>query len=739
VDPPPRTSPDSAHTRPNPFRELGIGLLVFACYLAVDLLRPNRDGSARTHGEQLWRLERWLHLDVEQRANSWLNLHHVLRTLFNYEYGTTYIIAAFGLLVWLWFRHPRDYRQARSSFVLLNLIAITTFWLYPVMPPRMLPGFVDTVTAGHTVGSWGSPLVAHANQLAAMPSLHVGWALWVSMVLARLSGRSRWRTQLTSALHVALTCWVVIATANHFVLDAVGAVVAVAICAIAIPADERQRHWHGHGQTVPAADAFFLHIESPRYPQQVGGVVPLDWTRRAGGIPTQADVIELIHGQLPHLPRFRQRLSGPTATMSRWARWRKPRWVDIDPDDPDELDWTWHVPVRDVTRPDGSHPGLAGLDELVAEIAGTQLPMDRPLWRMVVVHGIGPRTAAVVLVVHHVIADGIGTVAQALHLLEPAVPEPEGLGTGRPGPLKRTGAIVLGIAQLAADGRAGRIGLTMDEGHDRYHLPIDEVAVSPEQTRSAGEDALPRAFGRVEVSLDAVRVAARAAGARVSDVLLASVAGGLARLDLPAPGLTGKLRVAVPLMVREPSAEAEGNVTAAVMIDLPTGPITAAERLKRIAPVSRRLRSGSRALASRFVMAQVGGLMPAPMHRWFARTVYGPRTFHAVVSNMPGPSIPLTLARGEVISSYPLLPLAPGTPLTVGTLGWNGALCLAFTAGGWLQPHARELEAAIYDSMRELGIDVGDATPPLTVPVPVPEADDVDLDAVTADADASSR
>jgi hypothetical protein len=665
--------------RPAVARELLIGLATFACYLSVDALAgPGRTAAARAHAEDLFRLESGLHLDVEPGANAWLNLHPLVRTLANYEYGSTYIIAAAGLLVGLYLRRPDEYGRARSSFVLLNLVAIGCFALYPVMPPRLLPGggsgpgFVDTVTLGHTVGSWGSPLVAQANQLAAMPSLHVGWALWVSVVLARISGRRV--TQLFSGAHVALTILVVVATANHFLLDAIGAALAVAV-SVLLPQLYSPSHrpiMSGMERTsrVPAADSFFLQIESPTYPQQVGGVVSLGTGGRPANFPAREDVVALIRGQLDQLPRFRQRLELPT------SRWRRARWRDAE-----RLDWDWHVPLVNLTNSAGRPGGQEALDDLVAELASTPLPQDRPLWRMVVIHGVEPELSAVVLIVHHVIADGIGTVAQAMHLLEPPLPQPLGPASG-PGRLRRALAIGAGLGQLATDGRATPLG----PGRNGSSGPVD------------------RSFVRLALPLSAVREAARSTNARLSDLLLCAVAGGLARLELPT--LPDRLRVAVPLMVREPGAAAEGNVTAAVMIDLPVRAMPEPERLREIATQSRRLRTGSRALASRFVMATVAGWMPAPMHAWFARTVYGPAYFHAIVSNMPGPAVPLTLAKATVVGAYPLLPLAPGTALTIGTLGWNGSLCLALTAGDWLEPHARSLSDGIQASLKALGVEI---------------------------------
>ncbi len=178
---------------------------------------------------------------------------------------------------------------------------------------------------------------------------------------------------------------------------------------------------------------------------------------------------------------------------------------------------------------------------------------------------------------------------------------------------------------------------------------------------------------------------AREHRARVSDVLLASVAGGLRRaMREPVPGDSPMLRVAVPLMVREPGSSAEGNLTAAVMMDLPLGALSEPERLAEVSLGSRRLRTGTRALASRFVMQTVGGLMPPPLHAWFARTVYGARFFQGIVSNMPGPQIELRLAGPPLAGVYPILPLAPGAPIAVGALGWYGSLHVALATDAGL-------------------------------------------------------
>ena len=328
---------DGAATRGRASGEVLLGLALFGLYSLVAMLPEQvREHASRLRGERVLALERALHLDVEQALNGWLAGRPVLRVLADYEYAYTYILSALATLVFLLWKRQDLYARARTSFVLVTGVGITCFWLFPTTPPRMLPGtaFYDTVTHGHTVGSWGSSLVAGANELAAMPSLHMAWALWVSVVLAA-AGCRRW-LQILSAVHVLVTLLVILSTANHYLLDAVAAFVLVLVAdrvAGAIHPDDEH-------EVVASADAFFLHVEESGDPQIVGGLVIYEG---AGGVPSLEEVRAVIAGELPHLPRFTQQV--------RRSRWRRARWVPAG-----ELDWDWHVraiPVADRAGQDG--------------------------------------------------------------------------------------------------------------------------------------------------------------------------------------------------------------------------------------------------------------------------------------------------------------------------------------------------------------------------------------------------
>ncbi|WP_207400381.1 bifunctional phosphatase PAP2/O-acyltransferase family protein [Actinomadura fibrosa] len=409
--------------------ELLLGLAVFGLYsLVVMLPEEARARAAREHGRLVYDLERVLGIDVERTLNGWLAGQPVWRVLANYEYAITYLAAALGLLAWLYLRHPERYRTARNAFVLLNLGGIACFALFPVMPPRFMAdlGFVDTVRLGRTWGSWGSPMVEHADRYAAVPSLHMAWTLWVGVELARVSAR-RW-VQGLNAAHVVVTGYVIMATANHYLLDAVAA---VPLVAAAVFVAERTTPPAG-AVRVRAPDAFFLAVETADAPQHAGGVIMLDTSRDA---VERADLVRVVGERLDRLPRFRQRLSAPDR--------RRPVWRDHP-----EIDWSWHVVERDVD-------GMGGLRDLIAGIQSAPLPRDRPLWRMFLVRGAAPGRTTVVFLMHHVVADGVGVVAQAVALMEPRPADEDG-GPARP----RLGRLREAAATVAGRTRTSRVPRT---------------------------------------------------------------------------------------------------------------------------------------------------------------------------------------------------------------------------------------------------------------------------------------
>lgn len=183
-------------------------------------LAPLRRAAALRHAWSILHIEQALAIDPELAMNHWLATQHALALGLSDYYDNAHFIVTLGLLGWIWWRRPRDYRSLRNILVLLNLIGFAVFWLYPMAPPRMLvaAGFKDIVASTHAFGSWHTgSLASEADQYAAMPSLHMAWAAWVAIAVWRIT-RRRWMRAL-GLLHVVLTGVTVLATGNHFVID----------------------------------------------------------------------------------------------------------------------------------------------------------------------------------------------------------------------------------------------------------------------------------------------------------------------------------------------------------------------------------------------------------------------------------------------------------------------------------------------------------------------------------------
>jgi hypothetical protein len=211
---------------------LAIGWLLFL-YDAVNNLAPLRLSVALGNARGILHVERVLHIDPELSLDRWLAAHHTLGLILADYYDNAHFIVTLGVLGWLWWRREDLYRPLRNSLVLVNVIGFVVFWLLPVAPPRMLDGFTDVVASTHAFGSWHTgPLASAANQLAAMPSLHMAWAAWCTLALWRASQRPVVR--VLAVAYPCLTALAVLATGNHFLLDIFGGLVVLAIAVLLV-------------------------------------------------------------------------------------------------------------------------------------------------------------------------------------------------------------------------------------------------------------------------------------------------------------------------------------------------------------------------------------------------------------------------------------------------------------------------------------------------------------------------
>jgi PAP2 superfamily protein len=214
-------------------RELALVGVAYAAYDFSRFLVQGQQHSAFVHAMKLMHLEQALDVAWEQTVNQAISAHRLLAVPADYMYATLHYIVTPVVLVWLWRRHRGAYPRARTTLVVATILALIGFTLLPVAPPRMLPGFVDTMARYADAGWWSQAASAprgvgqYTNQFAAMPSLHVGWALWCGWQVYRHARRA-WVRGL-GVLYPVLTSVVVIATGNHYLLDAFAGVAVVVL------------------------------------------------------------------------------------------------------------------------------------------------------------------------------------------------------------------------------------------------------------------------------------------------------------------------------------------------------------------------------------------------------------------------------------------------------------------------------------------------------------------------------
>ncbi len=190
-------------------------------YALVRLAMHADRHAAFAHAAQLAQAERHLHLRIEPWLNGLAAAHPPLAEAAGYYYGLLHFIITPLVLAWLYLRRRAAFGRLRSALVLTTTAANVVFWAWPVAPPRLSePGMTDILVTHDILGA-ANPHGATSlvNLYAAMPSLHVAWAAWCATAIV-ITSRTRWRH--LAWLYPAATTLVVLASANHFLLDAAG-------------------------------------------------------------------------------------------------------------------------------------------------------------------------------------------------------------------------------------------------------------------------------------------------------------------------------------------------------------------------------------------------------------------------------------------------------------------------------------------------------------------------------------
>jgi membrane-associated phospholipid phosphatase len=202
-------------------RQVSLFALAYVAYRLARGLAEGHAGAAFAHARDLISLERGMHLFVEPSIQAWASSSHFVVVATSWLYVNAQGPVTIAALLYLYMRHNSSFYFVRNMFMIAMAIALVGYVVFPTAPPRFLPewGFVDTVSDVTRITTpKSSAVTALFNPYAAVPSMHVAFALMIGWPLARLARRrvvkGLW------LLYPLLMTFVIVVTANHFIVDA---------------------------------------------------------------------------------------------------------------------------------------------------------------------------------------------------------------------------------------------------------------------------------------------------------------------------------------------------------------------------------------------------------------------------------------------------------------------------------------------------------------------------------------
>jgi WS/DGAT/MGAT family acyltransferase len=455
-------------------------------------------------------------------------------------------------------------------------------------------------------------------------------------------------------------------------------------------------------QRLGPQDTSFLYLETPSVHQHVSGVTILDPATAPGGTLTYDDVVRVIASRLHLVPRFRQVVEFPPLAAGR------PVWVDDQ-----HFDIAFHMRKAGLPKP-GSRRDLA---EYVQRVISRPLDRTKPLWEAYVIEGLEDGLIALLTKVHHAMVDGIAAMDLATVLFdftrEPQILTPppwrpetppsesdlfrDGIRETVTHPLHAladTARAALATPQRVADEIVETLGGI---------IGVLERGIAPDSpfNRRVGPN---RRFAMVDAPVSTFRDVKRELGGTVNDVILATVAGAIYRLFQARHERTrGRtLRAMVPVSVRTKSDRmALGNRVSSIFVDLPIGPMGPKKRLQLISAATKDLKESNQAVGAEFLM-NIGTWAPPTLHALAARLAVRSRLINLVVSNVPGPQVPLYVAGARVLASYPTMPLTETMGLSIAVTSLAGTMAFGITADWDSLPDIDVLAAGMEESLQEL-------------------------------------
>ena len=444
-------------------------------------------------------------------------------------------------------------------------------------------------------------------------------------------------------------------------------------------------------ERLSALDASFLAVEGPSAHMHVGWVAT--FTPPADAPPPSYEVLfHHIAGRLGRAPRYRQRIAPDALGLNA------PLWIDAEDFDPGE-----HIHRSAADR----------LEDLADAVLSEPLRRDRPLWEFWIAPDLADGRIGLVGKAHHCMVDGIAAVELGSLLLDhepqPAADEPA--AEWRPAPAPH--ALEL-LARGAWDRTRDQLSLLrapLELARAPLALPAFGLrtaralagAVLPVAPPSAlnGPSSPDRHLATARRPLDELRAIKDSYGVTLNDVMLAAVAGALRRYAERRDERPRDLKAMVPVNVRTNGADELGNRITFIFVELPASTPDPLDRLHR---VNHATRTRKEAGVPEHADAALQALAHAPrtVQKAAAHALASPRVYNLVVSNIPGPRIPMYLMGCRLREAYPVVPLSDGHALSVGMTTIGDDACFGLYADPEGLPDADALALDLHASLDEL-------------------------------------
>jgi diacylglycerol O-acyltransferase len=467
------------------------------------------------------------------------------------------------------------------------------------------------------------------------------------------------------------------------------------------------------GDRLSGLDASFLHLEDDAAHMHVASVLIFE-----GEAPRYVDMLAHIERRLHLVPRYRQKLAFVPFGQGR------PRWVD-DP----HLNLRYHLRHAGLPAPGTEQQ----LQALASRVFAQPLDRDKPLWEISLVDGLEGDRFAILAKTHHALVDGISGVDIMTVLFDtspdPVAPaDPGNPWIPRPTP---TSAQLLGealVERATIPAEAARSVRALLRAPRAIAREAVETAAGVGAMAWAGLNPAPstaynrpigphRRFTWVRADLDDVKAIKNELGGTVNDVVLTVVAGALGRhmrrRGTPTEGL--ELKAMVPVSVRGADQTGDlGNHVAAMMAPLPVWCQDPYARLQIMRESMEHLKEGGQAVGAQALTELTGFASPTIMGQ-AARLMSKQRFFNLVITNVPGPQIPLYLLGRRALDPFPLVPLAKNQGLGIAIMSYDGRMNFGLV-GDYdvmydLDDFAEDLHAALAELAEAAGRTLGSASP----------------------------